>query len=277
MRQHIMNNHSLLDHFTDDQNQSKYPCNYKNPCEKVFIRKELLKSHVEIFHQGYRLCELCNKQFCLGYDLQKHKQTVHDGIKAYKCHICQQNFAQDSGLRRHINAVHKSFRFECRFCNEKFPSLFWFNCHVEKVHYGYICYLCEVELHSSTSLVRHINSVHSDVTSHKCAFCDREFGQYHDLRKHTISEHKIDNFDVGNDAEGLLNLQNPSQYIDDNKLIKTEPEDMENEFTNAENLMNSTEDNSNIGKKSVLNISITISIEILASCFYDQNFKLPKN
>ena len=49
LRKHIFNIHNLLDH--DVPTQIKFDC---KQCKKKFIREELLKSHVELNHQGYR-------------------------------------------------------------------------------------------------------------------------------------------------------------------------------------------------------------------------------
>ena len=49
LRKHIFNIHNLLDHVVPSQ--IKFDC---SQCEKKFIREELLKSHVELIHQGYR-------------------------------------------------------------------------------------------------------------------------------------------------------------------------------------------------------------------------------
>ena len=49
LRKHIFNIHNLLDH--DVPTQIKFDC---KQCKKKFVREELLKSHVELIHQGYR-------------------------------------------------------------------------------------------------------------------------------------------------------------------------------------------------------------------------------
>merc|ERR1712018_950878 len=154
MRNHIMKNHNLSNRIINDQNQIKYPCNYATPCEKVFVREDLRKSHVEIFHQGYRWCQLCNKKLSLSHDMKKHIANVHQN------------------------------RYDCSMCKKDFSSQIWLNYHVEKDHLGYKCCICKMALSSIEALDRHISSIHFDVKSHKCEFCDETFDKFINMRNH---------------------------------------------------------------------------------------------
>ena len=62
--------------------------------------EDLRRSHVEIFHQGYRWCELCNKKFSLNYDMRKHKENVHEG--RYDCRMCKKDFSSQILLNYHV-------------------------------------------------------------------------------------------------------------------------------------------------------------------------------
>ena len=92
-----------------------------------------------------------------------------------KCNYCQQEFAHFASLRRHINKLHNTARYECQKCHEKdFSSLYWLNCHVEKIHHqGVICHICDKPFSSGTSLKVHVEKMHGDVESHKCRYLFR--------------------------------------------------------------------------------------------------------
>ena len=160
MRDHIMNNHNLLEHTTEDQNQIKYPCNYVTPCEKVFIREDLQKSHVETFHQGYRWCELCNKKLSLSHDMKRHKANVHEN------------------------------RYDCSMCKKDFSSQIWLNCHVEKDHLGFRCYICNKQYNSVSNVANHVSTSH-EMKHHKCEFCEETFLHYTDWRQHILNNHNL--------------------------------------------------------------------------------------
>ena len=44
--------------------------------------------------------------------MNKHKDSVHEGIKPYKCHICQFESATSSHVKRHITFVHEKKKNE---------------------------------------------------------------------------------------------------------------------------------------------------------------------
>ena len=107
-------------------------------------------------------------------------EAIHFDVKSHTCTSCNEIFDQYSELRHHIMNTHNLLgggalppnqitTYECDFCDVKtFLRLESLNYHIEKAHLGYKCYICDRELHSPTSLIRHINIVHSDVTSHRC-------------------------------------------------------------------------------------------------------------
>ena len=93
-------------------------------------------------------------------------------------------------MKKHIEDVHTG-RFVCDFCEKDFSTLFWLNCHIEKDHQGFNCYICNMALHSVAAVTRHILSIHFDVKSHKCSFCEADFGHYVELRKHIMNNHNL--------------------------------------------------------------------------------------
>ena len=142
-----------------------------------------------------------------------------------KCNFCQQEFAHIASLRRHIEKLHNTARYECNKCHEKdFSSLYWLNCHVEKIHQGVSCHVCDKPFSSGTSLKVHVEKVHGDAESHKCryfdftsfffkfsyeyfdltsfcfklliwffyfSYCDKELKLFVDLRKHIFNIHNL--------------------------------------------------------------------------------------
>ena len=75
-------------------------------------------------------------KFANKHKLKKHVGTVHEGIKPFKCSICDVKFANNynSGmvhikfanqqkLKKHVDTVHEGIKpFECSICVVKFAN-----------------------------------------------------------------------------------------------------------------------------------------------------------
>ena len=100
-------------------------------------------------------------------------------------------YCLDSGLRRHIEDLHNSERYDCNICKKDFHSLHSLNCHVENFHLGFKCYVCNIQLNGITAVHRHISRIHPDIKLHKCEFCNETFEEYTHMRHHTMSNHSL--------------------------------------------------------------------------------------
>ena len=59
-------------------------------------------------HDGVKpfKCEICEKNFARSDSLSAH-MTKHAGVKPFKCEICEKHFTRSSGLSEHIKKIHK--------------------------------------------------------------------------------------------------------------------------------------------------------------------------
>ena len=62
------------------------------------------KLHINSVHEGVKnyKCDLCDKVYSRPTDIKRHIIGVHEGQKNYKCDICGKAFKQSSHLKRHI-------------------------------------------------------------------------------------------------------------------------------------------------------------------------------
>nr|XP_006813182.1 PREDICTED: uncharacterized protein LOC102808848 [Saccoglossus kowalevskii] len=123
-------------HFLMHSGDKLYSCTY---CDNKFSTLDGWRKH-EKLHSGFRphKCDKCKITFIHETDLQRHmnmKHTDNDGSeevkspctnpnatvdqndhskspKNHKCTMCQRIFRKSSGLRRHMNLVHKYFRLK---------------------------------------------------------------------------------------------------------------------------------------------------------------------
>ncbi|KAL8930331.1 MAG: hypothetical protein Q9172_000039 [Xanthocarpia lactea] len=89
----------ITSHIVGPLQDNKYMCVYEG-CQKVFGRKENIRSHVQT-HLGDRQwrCNHCQKRFVRQHDLKRHSK-IHTGQKPHLC-PCGNGFARHDALTRH--------------------------------------------------------------------------------------------------------------------------------------------------------------------------------
>jgi uncharacterized Zn-finger protein len=85
--------------------ESKFKCDFVN-CSKMYSNSYNLKRHVQSFHQGIKKfsCESCHKRLSSKQNLREHK-FIHLDVKPYVCNYkgCKQAYRQISQLTLHQN------------------------------------------------------------------------------------------------------------------------------------------------------------------------------
>ena len=63
-------------------------------------------------HEGLKpfKCTVCDKAFAYPFHVKKHIEAVHDGKKPYLCTLCGISFADNGNLSQHIKAVHHGIK-----------------------------------------------------------------------------------------------------------------------------------------------------------------------
>ncbi|OMJ71315.1 hypothetical protein SteCoe_30516 [Stentor coeruleus] len=95
-------------------------CCPSSDCGREYKCKFNLKRHFESSHLGLKhfICEMCNKSFASKQILKEHMHR-HLGIKPYKCPVCQHFFRQYSQLclhrRKHDIKYRKAVEVEEEF------------------------------------------------------------------------------------------------------------------------------------------------------------------
>ena len=69
--------------------------------------------------------------------MNQHSLSVHEGIKPFKCGICDYSSAIKNDLKLHIASVQEGNKpFKCELCNHTFSRKDVSNRHVESVQKG---------------------------------------------------------------------------------------------------------------------------------------------
>ena len=164
-----------------------------NTCQFETSRYALLNKHKKSVHEGIKLykCNNCDYETADNWKLKNHKKAVHERIKPYKCNYCEHETAEKGNLDKHIKSVHEGIKpFKCNMCKFETAQKWNLNKHIEFFHEGikpFKCNICEYETLIKTHLKWHVESVHDGFKPFKCDICDYET---RDLKKHINSAHK---------------------------------------------------------------------------------------
>jgi uncharacterized Zn-finger protein len=71
-------------------------------CGKRFTRRYSLKVHMNLHMGKYILqCDICKKGFNTSYSLRGHMNTIHTGVKEFKCDWCGKEYGYKHHLKQH--------------------------------------------------------------------------------------------------------------------------------------------------------------------------------
>ncbi|CAG9106463.1 unnamed protein product [Plutella xylostella] len=105
------NRHMLTEH---NKNAANYNCNI---CERVFLMKSKLTSHIKKVHLMERnhVCNECGHTFFWKRCLEEH-MVKHKGERIYQCNVCTKAYARKKTLREHMRIHSNDRRFKCGVC-----------------------------------------------------------------------------------------------------------------------------------------------------------------
>lgn len=101
---------------------------------------KIQKLHVKR-KRGVFKCEQCSSVFGLRHNLLRHKRTIHEGKRPFKCNVsgCNASFVQRFDLQTHAASVHdKRKDFCCRVCSRAFSQRSNLLTHLRAAHEGVV-------------------------------------------------------------------------------------------------------------------------------------------
>lgn len=139
-------------------------------------------------------CKECNNTFRL---LGAYKNHKRDGRCLFECEYCGKIFTARyySNYKSHMKYHLKERPHKCDVCGKTYIEAQTLKIHMRK-HSGdrpYVCHHCGLQFYSSSHLLSHRNSVHSNMRQiHKCDICDATLSTLGNLRVHKKVVHAID-------------------------------------------------------------------------------------
>ncbi|XP_062426643.1 zinc finger protein ZFAT isoform X1 [Rhea pennata] len=202
-------------------------------CEKSFTEDRLIKSHIKTNHPevsmstiseilGRRVqlkgligkravkCPYCDFYFMKnGSDLQRHI-WAHEGVKPFKCSLCEYATRSKSNLKAHMNRHSTEKTHLCDMCGKKFKSKGTLKSH-KLLHTAdgkqFKCTVCDYTAAQKPQLLRHMEQ-HVSFKPFRCAHCHYSCNISGSLKRHYNRKHPNEEYvNVGSGepaAEALL-------------------------------------------------------------------------
>ncbi|MBN3314639.1 ZFAT protein, partial [Atractosteus spatula] len=212
-----------------DMDKRSYVCPV---CEKSFPEDRLIKSHIKTYHPdvsmnkiseilGRRVqlkgligkraskCPYCDCYFMRnGSDLQQHI-WAHEGVKPFKCSLCDYATRSKSNLKAHMNRHNTEKTHLCDMCGKKFKSKCTLKSH-KLMHTAdgrqFKCTVCEYTAAQKPQLLRHMEQ-HASFKPFRCAHCHYSCNMSGSLKRHYNKKHpneQYTNAGLGTPAADML-------------------------------------------------------------------------
>ena len=94
----------------DKKKNTNYSDNYFNEipdgfqcklCDMVYVTQEKFRTHYKSKHRFSLKCNICGQQMGTSASLRRHKKTIHENLKPFKCPYCEKSFGQKTSLDSH--------------------------------------------------------------------------------------------------------------------------------------------------------------------------------
>ena len=197
---------SLKEHADSEHGGMLYPCKFcdKNLVSKEGLRRHELHYHCELITEDAQLhyCDKCEYQSYGKYQLKRHIQSVHEGLKQpqqkrrliAQCEMCDYKCADRSKLAMHMGGKHgvnRSILYcdQCDFTSSYSSSII----NHKKVKHdinreSLRCNYCDFVTQSKQSLQMHIDNKHLGI-KHNCDECDYAATNAQSLVTHKNGKH----------------------------------------------------------------------------------------
>ena len=93
--------------------------------------------------------------------LTRHSETVHEGLKHFKCQFCPKEYGCAGDLNIHIRSIHEQRKdFHCEICDKYFTTKKYLNAYMQ-IH-------ITSKYQRVSGLKHRISSTHEDIQKYKC-------------------------------------------------------------------------------------------------------------
>jgi KRAB domain-containing zinc finger protein len=180
--------------------EKPFKCPY---CPWSFVRqgdrRRHMYTHAECdgeIPQKY-ICDVCGQKFSTSRSKRLHKESIHLGLRPFKCEECGRDFGYKSIYNKHKRKF-PGKHFMCSFSGRTFRDEKQWDAYLTKFETQSpdelkkrCCFLCGKMYAHITGLARHMKEVHEGVKCCTCCLCGKVLSRKDELRLHLQRIHKL--------------------------------------------------------------------------------------
>ena len=174
---------TLIKHVNYMHERDKLEMETCSICDKSFLGKRYLVTHISATHKSEKKIESCNECDFKGPFLKTHYKKAHEIKNRKKCNCCRVTLENDMRLIAHKIFFHE-LKDSCPECDKKCSNVEVLVNHMEQHHSSkrYKCEICFKEFKQNRMFIRH-QDCHKEKTL-QCKFCESKFSNNMSKRAH---------------------------------------------------------------------------------------------
>ncbi|XP_017048521.1 zinc finger protein OZF [Drosophila ficusphila] len=174
-------------------------------CNRIYRHKASLKHHQSKVHAigkplKTHVCEFCGRIFKNLSALSQHRYTHDDQIQLpYACEMpdCTWRFFSKEKLKIHMMRHQGIKNYSCPYCGLKKTTKNELRLHINyhTLERTWSCKDCPKVCNSSTSLKKHVRTIHEKARDYACSYCEKKFATSDTRKYHEMTHTGEKNFE----------------------------------------------------------------------------------
>lgn len=171
---------------------AQYQC---SECDKSFMSLGGFRNHQEV-HSSKRshVCDICGRGFLRKGILKDHMNTVHSKARLFQCTLCSKSFTSRNVFQSHQMTHTKEKPYQCRHCEKRYYKTSDRTMHENQVHLGirpFKCSYCTASFIRDRERRLH-ERIHTKAKLYSCELCPEGYNKFAEYKAHRSSEHGLD-------------------------------------------------------------------------------------